>query len=295
MSLSAILAAIDFSPSSRDAVRVAGLIARRHGATLTLLHVDRMPELVERIGMSAPANVWGSYLGGRADAVHRMLEGLAGSVVGVETRTVVARDEVGRAIIERAAHDRSGLIALGAHGAGSTRRHAWLGSVPFEVAANSPCPVLIVRERGIPADERGFRKPLIAVGLEGPIDAAVAFASLLCADDATFHFVHVSEWPAAYRPPATPTAVAEAHRRALAERAAWLKAEASRLRGGPNEVHFEEADSASEAILDRVQREGHDVVVVGQRPTAKPSGVLGPASRRLLEYADVSVAVIRPS
>lgn len=47
----------------------------------------------------------------------------------------------------------------------------------------------------------------------------------------------------------------------------------------------------SEAILERIQREGHDLVVVGQRAVPKPSGSLGSAARRLLEYANVSVAL----
>jgi len=285
---SAILVAVDFSAGSRTAVGVAALIARRHAATLTLVHVDRMPEFVEREAMRAPADVWESYLRDRAESARHLLEEQASTLSGVSTQVAVAAGDVPRAILQQASRDRSDLIVLGAHGAG-TVHHLWLGSVPFEVAASTHVPALIVRERGAPQSERGFHRPLIAIGIGGPSDAQVAAAAWLCADDAIFHFVQVSEWPSGG---AVPPLASKAWEQTLARRASWLRDEAARLRRGAVAVHFDEAESTSEAILERIEREGHDLVVVGQRAAPKPSGSLGTAARRLLEYANVSVALI---
>jgi nucleotide-binding universal stress UspA family protein len=293
MPLSALLAAVDFSAGSRDAVRIAALIARRHGAIVTLLHVDCIPDVAERMAIRAPADVWESYLRDRAESAHRLLEQLAMTLTDVHTRIAIAQGDVPRAIVAGAVHDRSGLVVLGAHGMGTSRR-SWLGSVPFEVAAHTRCPALIARGRRAPSDDGGFRRPLIAMGLDGAIDAAIGLAASLCAEDAVLHFVHVSESPSTYGEPIIPLFAADARRQALAQRASWLKAEASRLWPGPIAVHFDEAESASESILDRIEREEHDLVIVNRRATSTPSGSLGAATRRLLEYADVSVAVIPP-
>lgn len=284
---SSLLIAVDFSTGSRTAVGVAALIARRHAATLTLLHVDRIPEIIEREAMRAPADVWESYLRDRAQSARHLLEEQASMLSGVSTRVAVAAGDVPRAILQQASRDGSDLVVLGAHGTG-TVHHLWLGSTPFEVAAGTQVPALIVRERGAPQSQQGFRRPLIAMDVGGPNDAEVAVAAWMCDDDAIFHFVQVSEQPSAG---AVPPPAAKAWRQALARRASWLRDEAARLRPGAAAVHFDEAESTSEAILERIEREGHDLVVVGQRAAPKPSGSLGSAARRLLEYANVSVVV----
>lgn len=303
MPISAILTAVDFSNDSRRAARVAALVARRHGARLTLLHVDPMNRVLERMALHTRPDVWEQFLRDRRHSAQRLLDEIAVSLGDVNVGIEVVQDEAAVGIIERAGAHGSDLVVIGAQGTGSSG-HAWLGSVSFEVAACVPCAVLVVRERAAPTDGPGFRRPLIAVGMDRPIEPALATATWLCAADAVFDVVHVSEWPAVIPehparrssarldPSVAHPSVAQAREQTLEKRSSWLNAAAARVRHGLVHLHVDDAESTSSAILERIDRRGNDLVVLGRRAPPTLSGSLGAAVRRLLEYADVSVALV---
>jgi nucleotide-binding universal stress UspA family protein len=127
----------------------------------------------------------------------------------------------------------------------------------------------------------------------------VATAASLCADDAVFDVVHVAEWPPSLSEgysrrskTALDPSVARAREETLQKGASWLKAATARVRDTLVHLHLDEGESTSGAILSRIERKGNDLVVLGRRAPPTRSGTLGAAVRRLLEYADVSVALV---
>jgi nucleotide-binding universal stress UspA family protein len=160
-----IMAAIDFDPSGRRTAEVAARIARRRGARLTLLHVDRLPDLVAGEQIRAPADVWEALLRDRMTSSHHSLSEVARSLEGIEAllevRIAIPPAEVWDGIIGSATRGGYALVVLGGHVSQALPRPS-RASATFEVAQHAPCPVLIVCETRARIDDTGFRRPLIA-------------------------------------------------------------------------------------------------------------------------------------
>jgi nucleotide-binding universal stress UspA family protein len=140
-----IVAAIDFSVTSDEALRVACELASSHGSTLHLLHVipdaRRQAWSVEAPGLDFSALQQESVV----DA-ERMLASLALPVAMPLVRVVrrvVAGLPSAREIAQYAATEGADLIVVGTHGYGPVRRFV-LGSVADQVIRMAPCPVLTV-------------------------------------------------------------------------------------------------------------------------------------------------------
>lgn len=134
-----ILAPVDFSRPSLDALRHAVAMARRYDAQLVLLHVIEplQPDmLIDTARMQRDARV----------AAHKRLTKLAGVTTKAWPRTgrelrVGHPVDVITAMAERTNAD---LIVMGTHGY-TGLKHAMLGSVAERVVRHAPCAVLTVR------------------------------------------------------------------------------------------------------------------------------------------------------
>ncbi len=138
---------IDFSDASRAAMETAVDLARRFGATLTLLHAYPVP------GYTFPD--------GSVVASPRMLQELADQAtkhVGEWKRqaeelgapTVVAETLVGEPAAEIVSYARDrgvDLLVLGTHGR-TGLEHALMGSIAERVVRRARCPVLTVHPQG---------------------------------------------------------------------------------------------------------------------------------------------------
>ena len=140
-----IVAAIDFSETSDDALRVACALAACHGSELHLLHVipDARQQAwsVEAPGLDFSALQQESI----ADAEQQLA---ARALPTSETplrvvRRVIAGLPAAREIAQYAASHGADLIVVGSHGYGPVRRLV-LGSVADRVVRLAPCPVLTV-------------------------------------------------------------------------------------------------------------------------------------------------------
>ncbi|WP_396625909.1 universal stress protein [Luteitalea sp.] len=140
-----IVAAIDFSETSDDALRVACELAATHGSALHLLHVipDARQQAwsVEAPGLDFSALQQESI----ADAERMLAARTLPVTVGIPqiVRTVVAGLPAAREIAQYAASHGADLIVVGTHGYGPVRRLV-LGSVADRVVRLAPCPVLTV-------------------------------------------------------------------------------------------------------------------------------------------------------
>lgn len=133
-----ILLAVDGSEHSAKTVPVASDLAKRYGATVTVL---RVREFQRRLGTNVdidPEDESESYV----DGVVNELTSNGVAATG-ETRRVSA-GQVAKEIVEAAAEVEAGLIVMGTRG-----RTEWqsllVGGVAHKVLAHATCPVLMVR------------------------------------------------------------------------------------------------------------------------------------------------------
>jgi nucleotide-binding universal stress UspA family protein len=140
-----IVAAIDFSETSDDALRVACELASSQGGTLHLLHV--IPDARQQAwSVEAPGLDFSALQQESVADAERMLATRTlptTSPVANVVRRVVSGLPAAREIAQYAASHGAELIVVGTHGYGPVRRLV-LGSVADQVVRMAPCPVLMV-------------------------------------------------------------------------------------------------------------------------------------------------------
>jgi nucleotide-binding universal stress UspA family protein len=140
LALKQILVPIDFSSTSRKALRYAVPIAKEFGAKLTLLHVIELPSYT-----GEPAYVGLDLTVTRRDLEKRMKD-LAARILPPEIRaSTLVELGVGFETITTAAKELSAdLIVITTHGF-TGLKHVLMGSTAERVVRHSKCPVLVVR------------------------------------------------------------------------------------------------------------------------------------------------------
>lgn len=157
-----ILCAVDESPESSAAVGFATSLARAISAPLVLVHVIPAVQPNEGwivLGPMAQGDV--HELQARArDHADELLERLSGA--REDTQTMLLVGDPSAAVLDQVAIEPASAIVVGARGHGRFGR-AVLGSVSGRLAAQAPCPVIVVPHGG---DEPAARE-------EGPIVCAI--------------------------------------------------------------------------------------------------------------------------
>jgi len=138
-SFKAILHPTDFSPSASEALRIAGSLARTHGARLLLLHVAERP-VASVGGMPVPPPLppidW--------PKLKRELEAVAAGMQDIAVETHLLEGGPAVAIVDFARQAGADLIVIGSHGRTGLARLV-LGSVAEQVVRQATCPVLTVK------------------------------------------------------------------------------------------------------------------------------------------------------
>jgi nucleotide-binding universal stress UspA family protein len=139
-----ILAPVDFSAPSGEAVEVAADYAARLGAELLLVHaVPAIPKLPSASEIFREAEYEEAL---RQDAQRRLetlAQGLAAKGVHVGTEIGIAND-VGMEILRIAEHHHVDLIVIATHGMTGWHKLVF-GSVAEKVVRLATCPVLVLR------------------------------------------------------------------------------------------------------------------------------------------------------
>jgi nucleotide-binding universal stress UspA family protein len=149
-SLQHVMAALDFSSPSLDAVEYAIQVANQFGAKMTLIHVVE-PIYYEELGRQSVEPQWEKWVNWRAQ-----LEQLAGTVssFGLATEAIIRGGMPAESIVDCAKKQGCDFIVMGTHG-----RRGWsrfrFGSVAEAVLRQAPCPVLTVKS---PKFEPGHRR-----------------------------------------------------------------------------------------------------------------------------------------
>ena len=141
-----ILAALDFSESSKLVTETAATLARSVEAHLAVLHVIQpitgtaseygFAEASDKIARAAVLN-----------AVHRLAHIQRRlSSEGISATASYVLGIPGSAIVERAQEVQASYIVIGSHGHGALYE-LFVGGTASRVIANAPCPVVVVPSR----------------------------------------------------------------------------------------------------------------------------------------------------
>jgi nucleotide-binding universal stress UspA family protein len=160
-----ILCATDFSPSSHQAIHLAGSLARRTGDDVVLVHV--IEPMLQAVPYALPgATVWEGEMKASADAA------LAGEVRALRDRGISATTEVivgnpAATLLSIIDARKPRLAVMGTHGRKGVGR-LFLGSVAGRVINKAACPVLVTRAGSGLSERWDGDFPLrLAVGLDG--------------------------------------------------------------------------------------------------------------------------------
>ncbi len=262
-----ILCPVDFSEASDRALEYALALGKRHGGSVSVMHVlptvlagpDVYPYLSEPVLASAEARDRAYQRLG--DFVHRALSGGIGAEVILEDGDVV--DEV----LQTTKKLESDLVVMGTHGRRGFQR-LLLGSVTERVLRQSEAPVLSIPP-GAPkpdADSGPFRRILCPVDFSPSSLAGLELALTLRQGEAEVVVLHVVEF---HLPPALGEAIAfdvaglrERHRLEGRRKLEELVPEESRAHTRLETVVLESGSPYHE-ILRAAERERSELIVVG--------------------------------
>lgn len=291
-----VVVGVDGSAHSRAALEWAAAEAVRRGAVLRIVHALGMPVIVSAYG--GPARFQPTdEINGQATSV---LTGARAHATeqepDVETETVTALEEAPLALIRQShPHD---LIVIGTRGLG-TVASLFVGSVSVRVAAQAPCPVVVVPhdDRGRPATTSLDR---IVVGIDGSRNArrALGLAVDMTAESEG-ELVVVNSWEVPY--PYDPVAMTAAgfqpqedvFEKQSEELVSELLAETLEDRDDVNiEVSVVRTQSNPVDAVLRAADEA-DAIVVGSRGRGTVRGLLlGSVSQGILHRSHIPVVVL---
>jgi nucleotide-binding universal stress UspA family protein len=291
--LTRVLVATDFSPTAETAVDWAIDIARRHGATLHLVHGLTLPAPLPDY---VPAGAgFGQEL--HEIAVGRLTETAArAEKAGLEIELEVPIGVPSQVIVRAAEEHDVGLVVIGTRGL-TGLAHLLLGSTAERVVQRAPCPVLSIHPGDI--DKHGpIRTILVPTDFSPAAEEAARVAvALLCAggEAAKLILLHTFHLPieyTAYGPiPTSAHYIEDAGKNAEAnlERAA-----AGLRRDGLTVETVAREGYAPEAIVDAAQQHRVDLVAMGTHGrTGLAHLLLGSTAERVVQHADCPVLTVR--
>lgn len=298
-----ILVPVDFSDCSRVAVERASILAKKLGASLHVLHVWELPEVLP------PGANEGAYAG----QLLGMVEGFAGTRLRELVEEVRGRGiavdgsflEMGspwRTIVRFAEDGRYDLIVMGTHGRRGLTR-ALLGSVAEKVVRCSHLPVLAVHGdgEGPAALPKRILVPVdYSAGSARALDYAAALSRSLGAE---LEVVHVWDRPSMVSDQVF-VQVAEGRRQSLGELVrenteremqTFLQAHSARSTPGVAALppHRLLSGEPASTLLEELEQGKHGLVVMGTRGrTGLKHVLLGSVAEKLVRFAPVPVLVV---
>ncbi|MEO6880537.1 MAG: universal stress protein [Mycobacteriaceae bacterium] len=283
-----VLVGVDGSSAGLDAVRWAGIEARRRRAPMHLVAAFGWPagdDTRHRLRGAAYRSTM------REQCDRELAEAVAVVAEEFPDLTVTHGVELGYPVATLAkAAAQAQLLVLGDRGRGGVAG-LLLGSVAVSMAAHAACPVVVVRGRG-----SGAQDGPVVVGVDGSpaSESAIAFA-FAAADARDVELVAVHTWNNLMADPGFPTVHANdeleaPERELLAERlAGW-----SQRYPGVRVTQVVRRARTAPLLVDHSTRA--QLVVVGSHAHDALVGlVLGSVSHAVLHHADCPVAVVRPA
>lgn len=146
IALKRILVPVDFSTTSRKAVRYARRFAETYGARVTLFHVVDFAD-IDRVALRLGPLAQERMESEATSRAKDMLKQLGGQELGdsIKHDCEIVVGLATKSIVEKAKQWDADMILVGVH---SERviKHAIIGSTAERVVRLAPCPVLVVRD-----------------------------------------------------------------------------------------------------------------------------------------------------
>lgn len=283
--LRSLLVATDFSAAADRALDHAIDLARRHDASLVLVHAACCLEEPS----DSPAEEW-RVTG--TDELERRVRQL--QAFGLTVRGACGLGSPAKLILDEAERAEADLIFVGAHGRAGWR-HFLLGSTCRRVIEHANCPVLAIHENDSiwPA---GRRILLFATDFSAQAKQAVRGAAEILhlepADRAIL--CHSAYFALAEDPALVPTSIPDLERSLLAEKGQLLKHEAANLRAAGIPCREELVEGyPPDAIADRAREIDAQLIVVGRVGRSGLAHLLmGSTAERITSIASCPVLVI---
>lgn len=281
-----IVVGVDFSPASQLAVDHALMLARRGGASLTLVHVAPVPAPAHL----RPDDSWAALLRERLSADRARLaelrERLAGQ--GVEISQIVVDGEPDPGLADAARELHADLVVVGTHGRTGLGR-LLLGSVAEKTTRLASSSVLVARGE-VPA--AGYRRVVVGTDFSPLAWAALERGLELTAPGGDVRVIYA--WQAPYIEYDVAGRMFEALREAAV---AEVAANRARILAMPRPegvtIGLDLADGAAFSVLDRAS-ETADLVVVGSHGRRGVRRLLlGSVAEATVRHARCAVLVAR--
>jgi nucleotide-binding universal stress UspA family protein len=191
--LTAIVAGIDLSAPSEQALERAAALAQLNGATLVMVHAQADDAPIENVDNEVLKQIGEVSAAVRAEEVKRLADKHRQLIArGISVELVHRTGPPGEVVSEVAKEREAELIVIGTHGHTGLQRFL-LGSVATAVLRHAPCDVLVCRGVSGPSP---FLRPLVATDFSPAAARALRNAAALTAPDAPIEIVHAWQLPA---------------------------------------------------------------------------------------------------
>jgi nucleotide-binding universal stress UspA family protein len=191
--LTTIIAGVDLSVPSEQALERAAALALQNGALLVMVHAQADDAPIEHVDNEVLKQLGEVSAAMRLEEIKRLTEKHQQLTArGVNVELVHRTGPPGEVISELATERHAELIVIGTHGRTGVQRFL-LGSVATAVLRHSPCDVLVCR--GVAAGSP-FLRPLVATDFSPSSARALRNAALLSVPDAPIEVMHAWQLPA---------------------------------------------------------------------------------------------------
>ena len=251
-----ILFATDFSAAADAALPIAIEVARRYGAKVYGVHVNRFDDYT-----AAAPNAWAAIAEAAEKETKEDDGRLNEQLQSIEHEVVIGEGDTWEVVSNLIEQKEIDLVVLGTRGRTGLAR-AILGSVAEQILRQAPCPVLTVGPHvSLWSDEYAkMREILYATDLTTDFPMAAPYAiSLAQENQAHLVLLHVIEDPKVGELVKSPEVV-DFKERKLQQ----LVTEQAGLWCDP--MCIVEQGAAAEKILDVAKRRHTDLIVLGARP-----------------------------
>lgn len=193
MGLTTIVAGIDLSVPSEQALERAAALAQLNSALLVMVNAQADDAPIEHVDNEVLKQIGEVSAAVRAEEVKRLelkREQLAARGINVEIEYRTGAP--GEVIAEVAKERNAELIVIGTHGHTGLQRFL-LGSVATAVLRHAPCDVLVCRGASGPSP---FLRPLVATDFSASAARALRNAAAMTSYKAPIEIVHAWQLPA---------------------------------------------------------------------------------------------------
>jgi universal stress protein E len=272
-----IVAAVDFSDASAEALREADRMCRWNGSDLTVVHAIDC-RLIEGLSDRLPVNEREMM-----EETERRLDGFVRNVIKADNGRCRLSVETGHPLhllMKAVAGDLADLLVMGANGSDTSADH--MGVIASRCVRKAPVDVLLLREqrRGNP-----FCKVVACVDFSRHSERAVEHAARIAANDgAELHLLHVCQSIGLFQE-SLYAKRQEGRLEALAEAV---------LPGHVVKAHATVHSNPSQGVVDFLCRERADLAVLGTRGrTELRSMLMGTTAEKVISRSPCSVLSVK--